>query len=168
LTRITLRGIINTRERDVPELRKTKGEPNMTTIQMTVTTKYNVTIEQIDRATKIIDCNTNTVYFQVDSQTTPGTAYNARFNPQYGKLTCTCPAGEKGINCWHKRAALAANELEKVTTNLRRKAEQAAIEATEEYQMEQLFRDLEEALDALDRIAEESDEREALRQTLGS
>jgi hypothetical protein len=140
----------------------------MTTIEITVTTKYNVTIEQIDRASKIIDGRDNSVYFQVDSQTTPGTSYNVRFNRQFGKLTCTCPAGEKGINCWHKRAALAANELEKATANLRRKTEQAAVEATEEYQLEQLFRNLEESLEALDRIAEESDEREALRHSLGA
>lgn len=44
----------------------------MTTIQITVTTKYNVTIEQLDRANKIIDGRDNSVYFQVDSQTTPG------------------------------------------------------------------------------------------------
>ncbi len=140
----------------------------MTSTQLTLTTQYNITIEQLDRATKIIDCNTNTVYYQVDSQTNPGTAYNVRFNRQFGCLTCTCPAGQQGIPCWHKRAALAANELDKERVRHERQAEQATIEATKEYQLEQLFRDLEEALDALDRIAEESDEREALRKVQGA
>ncbi len=140
----------------------------MTSTYITLTTQYNITIEQLDRATKIIDCNTNTVYYQVDSQTNPGTAYNVRFNCQFGCLTCTCPAGQQGIPCWHKRAALAANELDKERVRRERQAEQAAVEATKEYQLEQLFRDLEEALDALDRIAEESDEREALRKVQGA
>ncbi len=41
--------------------------------------------------------------------------------------------------------------------------EQAEIEATPEYRFEQLLYTLETSLDALDRIAEQSDEREALR-----
>ena len=140
----------------------------MTSTQITLTTQYNITIEQLDRATKIIDCNTNTVYYQVDSQTNPGTAYNVRFNRQFGCLTCTGPARQQGIPCWHRRVALAANELDKERVCRERQAEQAVVEATEEYQLEQLFRDLEEALDALDRIAEESDEREALRKVHGA
>jgi chaperonin cofactor prefoldin len=47
--------------------------------------------------------------------------------------------------------------------------EQRAIEATREYQTEQSLHDLENALNALDRIAEEADEREALQSAgLGS
>ena len=57
----------------------------------------------------------------------------------------------------------AESHLERVRRE--RQAEQAVVEATREYQLEQLFRDLEEALDS---ITEESNEREALRQTLGS
>lgn len=140
----------------------------MTSTQITAITQYNITIEQLDRATKIIDVNTNTVYYQVDSQTNPGTSYNVRFNRQFGCLTCNCPAGQKGIPCWHKRAALAANELDKERVRRERQAEQAVVEATEEYQIEQLFRDLEEALDELDRIAEKSDEREALHKVQGA
>ena len=47
----------------------------------------------------------------------------------------------------------AESHLERVRRE--RQAEQAVVEATREYQLEQLFRDLEEALDALDRITEE-------------
>ncbi len=110
------------------------------------------------------DPSPTSVYYQVDSESNPGTAYNVRFNRKYGKLTCTCPAGERGINCKHKRAALAANEIDKAQRNQERINEQARIEATEEYQLEQLFRDLEDALDALDAIAQEADEHDALRQ----
>ena len=49
-----------------------------------------------------------------------------------------------------------------------RQAEQAAIEATKEYQFEQLLRELEDALDNLDRIARESDEREQSRRDAAS
>jgi hypothetical protein len=41
--------------------------------------------------------------------------------------------------------------------------EQATVEATEEYQFEQLFRDMEDVLDTLDAIAAESDLRAAQR-----
>jgi SWIM zinc finger len=138
----------------------------VTSIQITAITQYNITIEQLDRATKIIDGNT--VFYQIDSQTNPGTSYNVRFNHQFGCLTCTCLAGQQGIPCWHKRAALAANELDKERVRRERQTEQAVVEATEEYQIEQLFRDLEEALDELDRIAEKSDEREAHRKVQGA
>lgn len=135
----------------------------MTSTQITLTTQYNITIEQLDRATKIIDCNTSTVYYQVDSQTNPGTAYNVRFNRQFGCLTCTCPAGQQGIPCWHKRAALAANELDKERVRRERQAEQAAVEATKEFQIENALQELAEIFRKLDEIAEEADEREALR-----
>ena len=135
----------------------------MTSTQITAITQYNITIEQLDRATKIIDCNTNTVYYQVDSQTNPGTSYNVRFNRQFGCLTCTCEAGQQGIPCWHKRAALAANELDKVRVRNERKAEQETVEATKEFQIESALQELAEIFRKLDEIAEESDEREALR-----
>jgi NTP pyrophosphatase (non-canonical NTP hydrolase) len=48
-------------------------------------------------------------------------------------------------------------------TIIRRLTEQAEVEATEEYQLEQLLKELEDILDALDAIAQEADERDALR-----
>jgi hypothetical protein len=130
----------------------------------TISAKYNITLEQFDKATRIIDCNRNKVFYLVESQTDPTIdPYHVEFNDQFRCLTCTCKAGQQGIPCWHKRAALAAEEHYKRAQRRERLNEQARIEATKEYQLEQLFRDLEDALDALDRIAEEADEREALR-----
>ncbi len=136
----------------------------MTLILITITTlceKYHLTPEQFDKATH---CESNGVHFYiVESQTTPGTEYHVKFNRQYGKLTCTCKAGQQAISCWHMRAALAAEEHYKATEQARRQQEQVEIEATKLYEFEQAFRDLEDALDALDRIAQEADEREQSR-----
>lgn len=129
-----------------------------------IAAKYHITLEQFSKAMRIIDCNRNKVFYQVESQTYPTIdAYHVEFNDQFHCLTCTCKAGQQGIPCWHKRAALAAEEHYKQAQHRERLNEQARIEATKEYQMEQLFRDLEDALDALDAIAEEADERDALR-----
>jgi hypothetical protein len=127
----------------------------------TIAAKYNVTLEQMDKATH---CSTNGEHFYiVESQSEPNKEYHVKYNSQYNAPSCTCKAGTNGRGCWHKRAALAAEEYFKATERARRLNEQATVEATEEYQLDQLFNDLEEALDALDRIAEESDRREQSR-----
>ena len=129
-----------------------------------IAAKYNITPEQFSKAMRIIDCNRNKVFYQVESQSDPTIdPYHVEFNDQFHCLTCTCKAGQQGIPCWHKRAALAAEEHYKQAQRRERLQEQAEVEATKLYQFEQLFRELEDALAALDRIAEEADERDALR-----
>jgi hypothetical protein len=130
----------------------------------TICTKYNITPKQFDKAMRIIDCNRNKVFYQVESQSDPTIEpYHVEWNEQFHCLSCNCKAGQEGIPCWHKRAALAAEEHYNQQVRRERQAEQAAVEATEEYRLDQLFHELETALNALDKIAEESDERDALR-----
>jgi len=144
----------------------------MTTTQITVTTQYNVTLEQIDKATRIIDMKTNTVFYQVESQTDPTQdPYRVEWNERFHKLTCSCAAGQQGIPCWHIRAALAAETLNKAEIRRQRQAEQAVIEATKAYRLEQGLHQIEQAMRELDEIfadlakyEEEVDEREAMRQ----
>lgn len=83
----------------------------------TLTSKYNVTEEQIDACHRVIDNNTHTVFYQVESQSNPGTYYKVLYNREHRVLQCTnfeggpiCPASAKGLPCWHKRAAVAAEE----------------------------------------------------------
>ena len=73
--------------------------------------KYHITLEQYGKATRIIDCNRNKVFYQVESQSDPTIdPYHVEYNDHFHCLTCTCKAGQQGIPCWHKRAALAAEE----------------------------------------------------------
>jgi uncharacterized membrane protein YqiK len=123
----------------------------MTTTIATICQKHNITPEQFDRATH---CTTNGQHFYiVESQSEPGAEYHVKFNRQYGKLTCTCKAGQQAMSCWHMRAAMASEEHYKATETARRQAEQAEIEAQEYYRFEMAMHELESALDALDAIA---------------
>ena len=105
----------------------------------TLTSKYNVTEEQIDACTRVIDNATNTVFYQVESQSNPGTYYKVVYNREHRVLQCTnfengpvCPASAKGLPCWHKRAALAAEEEYKLLKAAEHQAEvrQAASQMT--------------------------------------
>ena len=136
----------------------------MTTTQITVTTQYNITLEQIDKATRIIDLKTNTVFYQVESQTEACQVYSVRYNKDFGCLTCTCKAGQQGIPCWHKRAALAAEQIYKAEIRREREAERKAIESSEEFQIERALHELDEIFREINEIIEEADERDAMRQ----
>ena len=120
--------------------------------------KYNITPEQFDKATY---CESNGKgFYIVESQSEAGKEFHVKYNV----LSCTCKAGKNGVPCWHKRAALVAEEHYKVQVRCQERLdEQARIEATEEYQFEMLLHELETTLDELDRIAEESDRRAALQ-----
>jgi hypothetical protein len=122
--------------------------------------KHNITPEQFSKATHCT-ADGNEHYYIVESQSEAGVEYQVRYNRQYKALSCTCKAGENGVPCWHKRAALAAEEHYKTERLQERINEQECFEATKEYQIEQVIRDLEDALDALDAIAQEADERGA-------
>lgn len=92
---------------------------------------FHVTPEQIDKATRLIDCATGKIYYQVDSQSEPGKAYEVRYNQQYHRMTCTCKAGEAGLGCWHRRAALAAIYEHRQAENLQARLEAHDPEALE-------------------------------------
>ncbi len=137
---------------------------NTSTTPSTICEKYNLTIEQLSAGTHIVLNGTQHCVI-VESSSVPGQEYKIIWNSLYKVLQCTvhngvpCKASANGKQCYHKRVALAVIELEKAQSI----REQAEIEATPEYQFEQLFRDLEDALNALDRIAEEANEREKAR-----
>src|SRR6266568_3379348 len=118
----------------------------------TLCEKYHLTIEQLSAGTHVVLNGTQHCVI-VESASVPGQEYKIIWNSEYKVLQCTahngeaCKASANGKQCYHKRVALAVIELEKAQSI----REQAEIEATPEYQFEQLFRDLEDALNALDR-----------------
>lgn len=132
-----------------------------------ICSKYNISEAQFSKATY---CESNGKgFYIVESASVPGQEYRVEWNDEHQCLQCkphngpACKASANGVPCWHKRAALAAEERFKATERSRRLNEQAREEATSEYAWEQYFRDLEDALDALDAIAQESDRRAALQ-----
>ncbi len=135
-----------------------------TTATVTITAQYNVTLEQLDKADRVIDLRRNKVFYQVESQTDPTQdPYHVEFNDQFHVLTCNCLAGQQGIPCWHKRAALAAEKLYKAEVRRERQQEQAEVEETEAYQLEQAMIELEKSQAELDAYLAEVDRREAER-----
>jgi hypothetical protein len=96
---------------------------------------YSITQTQIDACTRKIDPETKQVFYEVKSATTPGVVYKVWFDRRFGRIACNCPAFTYPT-CWHRRAAVKAEELFKV--DLRRQYEEArhAIESSEEYRME--------------------------------
>jgi hypothetical protein len=111
---------------------------------------FHVTPEQLDKATRVLDCHTGKVFYQVQSQSEPGKVYEVQYNAEYKRLTCTCLAGEAGFGCWHRRAALAAMYEYRQQENLqaRREAEEDAqrrAQAAVDQRMEELYRQREEA-----------------------
>ena len=95
---------------------------------------YSVTLEQLDAATMIVDEKTQRAFYLVKSASDPEKEYRVTYNTAFSILQCTCPAGSEGRGCWHKRAALADWSLYRMEQRRARLAEQAAIEATPEYQ----------------------------------
>jgi len=76
----------------------------MVIISANLSSPYTATIDllgvteaQINACTRVIDCQTNEVFYQVDSSQNDGTFYDVRKNGRY--LTCTCAAGQAGNMC---------------------------------------------------------------------
>jgi hypothetical protein len=78
-----------------------------TTIDITA-----VTEEQIDRCHRVINENTHTPFYLVESERDILVEYKVEAILKDGEwyLTCTCPAGLRGIPCKHRRWAVAASE----------------------------------------------------------
>ncbi len=76
-------------------------------ITMTKTTRVDE--GELARCHRIIHENTNEVFYLVENERDPLIEYTVRALEKGGKyyLTCTCPDGEAGLSCWHKRAAFA-------------------------------------------------------------
>lgn len=107
---------------------------------------FHVTQEQIDKATRVLDCRSGKIFYQVESQSEAGKFYVVKYNSEYKRLTCTCLAGQSGFGCWHRRAALANMYEYRQQENLqaRREAEEAvrqqAAQAAVDARMQELYR----------------------------
>jgi hypothetical protein len=107
----------------------------MTTTEITLTNilseqeiceRFNVTSEEIGKASRILNTTTGEVYYQVESRS-GGEAHGVHYNREFKRLTCTCKAGRVGVPCWAKRAAMAASLeylQEQRIANAREQAEQ--------------------------------------------
>jgi hypothetical protein len=113
-----------------------------------ICSKYNITPEQFDKATKVI-ANGRKAFYIVESLSTPGQEYRVEWNDEHQALQCkphnglACKASVNGLQCWHKRAALAVEEHEQAKMRARRQAEQVEIEATKAYRLERMMYELE-------------------------
>lgn len=65
----------------------------------------HVTLEQLDRCTRIYDVNhNNEVFYKVQSESDPTVEYEVRYDQAHHTFTCTCPAGQEGFkNCHRSR-----------------------------------------------------------------
>lgn len=68
-----------------------------------------VTEEQLSKCHRIIDEQTGEAFYQVESSQDDGTEYTVKAIRVNGRqfLTCDCKGAQKGLMCWHRRAAVA-------------------------------------------------------------
>jgi len=99
----------------------------------------------LGKATRQVDTEAHTAYYLIASATTPGVSYEVRFNRQYHCLQCLpqldgppCQASAQGLTYWHKRSALCREAEYAILKLAAKQAEQFEVEATPEYQQEQL------------------------------
>ncbi|HYT28760.1 MAG TPA: hypothetical protein VEL72_07055 [Ktedonobacteraceae bacterium] len=72
--------------------------------------QYRVTDEQLDAATRFVNCATNEVLYIVKSASEVGKEYQVKWNRHFSRFQCECKASHAGMCCWHVRSALA-NEM---------------------------------------------------------
>lgn len=96
---------------------------------------YPVTQAQLDACERVVDPETRIVTYKVKSATTEGVTYTVRYDRRFGKIACNCQAFYYPT-CWHRRAAVKAEELFKADLRAQYEAARAAIEASAEYRME--------------------------------
>ncbi|SRR6266446_5576430 len=89
------------------------------------TNYYQVTVEQVDACNRVINNTTHKVFYQVQSASDASVEYHVEFNTQHHVLQCNCKAGSEGNNCWHKRAALAAEQEYQTEIRVNRDADLA-------------------------------------------
>jgi hypothetical protein len=111
--------------------------------------KYSISLEQFDRATKVV--MNGKAFYILESASQPGVEYQVIWNDEHQALQCkphngpACPASEQGVPCYHKRVACAVEEYEqaKVRAIRQRKAEQIEVERSEGYRLEIKMHELE-------------------------
>lgn len=94
-----------------------------------ITTRYNVTDEQIAAAHRFVDYSKHQVIFQVESASEVGVEYTVYYHQVLRHLVCNCKAGQVGTPCWHKRAACAAAAEFKVERNAMEEVAMAELQA---------------------------------------
>jgi hypothetical protein len=138
-----------------------------------ICSKYNISEEQFDKATKVI-ANGRKAFYIIESLSTPGQEYRVEWNVEHHCLQClphngeACKASAYGLQCWHKRAALAVEEHEQAKMRARRQAEQVEIEATKAYRLERMMYELETLQAELEASQAVADEREQSRRVAAS
>jgi len=122
---------------------------------------YPITQAQIDACERVVDPETRVVTYTVKSASTPGVTYTVKYDRRFGRIACNCPAFYYPT-CWHRRAAVKAEELFKQELRAQYEAARAAIESSAEYRMEAAQVTAEQAkqsyLDALKEQAAGGDE----------
>src|SRR5690242_5804959 len=99
--------------------------------------QYRVTDEQLDAATRFVNCATNEVLYIVKSATDPDKEYKVTWNRHFSRFACECKASQNGFCCWHVRSALANEMLYRQAK--RDEAEAAARIAEEKAEYERLM-----------------------------
>ena len=85
----------------------------MTTSTTTITTNI-VTREQIDACSRFYN-EAGQAFYMVRSESDPNVEYKVEAQQHGGRyfIVCDCPAGQKGINCKHKKWAAAAAQVDR-------------------------------------------------------
>jgi hypothetical protein len=103
----------------------------------TTSTTTTVTFEQIARCHRCIDLENMLPFYKVESESGNGQEYKVATIRKNGKwyVTCTCPAGLKGVPCKHRKWAKAAAQEYKELLKAEAEA-QARIDAQKGIQTE--------------------------------
>lgn len=115
--------------------------PTKIETEMNIAERFHVTVEQMDKATRLVDGDDKTFY-QVESQSERGRLYEVRYHADRRLLSCTCKAGQEGYGCWHRRAALAVDYQERQYRNAQALASAGDEQAKKRLEMVALENDI--------------------------
>lgn len=124
-------------------------------------TKREFTQAEIDSCEIVQDGATKQYFVIVPSQSVPGQEYKVVWNAEYKTLQCLphngqpCKASENGRSCYHLELAVLAFRAWCAEQRAQRIAEAAAVEATPEYQCEQVEQAMSEAQRRMEAMIEE-------------
>jgi hypothetical protein len=114
-------------ETEVPELKKPKGFTEMTTTN----NNNQVTEAQLNATHRVVDLTNKCVFFLVENSrglvNDEGEIieYKVKYDRNHHIIRClpfngpACPASEKGLTCWHMKAARQAAENFKAELKLK-------------------------------------------------
>ena len=73
---------------------------------------YQVTEAQLAACTRLVATNGD-IYFECNSAHEEGVYYTLTYRRAYKLPQCNCAAGRDGTSCWHQRAALQLEAIER-------------------------------------------------------